>query len=317
MWENPSKSPIKTQESTRQGNTFWTQNEVKISTCTNSNMRLSRLPEMSSVCPGLEWNDPTVATHVSLGRASAWVMGYVTWYPIALKSRNASSFTSNTILCGKKNLHIYALHWVKIIKTILGGKKMKKSDVTQWRHFTLRNLIPVTGQLAPRWIKQILVQGYKGIRGEKNPDFCSFSIYLHIFKISYILPLFKIPCIHWFSFVRPHFCDSLNHESIPGEGQVQPVCLEKFQPCIDYRESIGRVLYTCQPTHICRPAIPPEPRAHLYLSLSHLPLALELHRKEGWLVKVNGSNCLLNPLNAPQRLQIHLPVWREWKTRPL
>lgn len=47
-----------------------------------------------------------------------------------------------------------------------------------------------------------------------------------------------------------------------------------------------------------RAAIPREPQASLYLSLFHLSLPLELQRKGGWCVKVNGSNCLLNPLSA-------------------
>ena len=49
---------------------------------------------------------------------------------------------------------------------------------------------------------------------------------------------------------------------------------------------------------LSRAAIPYKPQTHLSLYLGHLSLSLELQRKWGCCIKVNGSNCLLNPLNA-------------------
>lgn len=51
-------------------------------------------------------------------------------------------------------------------------------------------------------------------------------------------------------------------------------------------------------TLLSRAVIPYEPQTHLSLYLFHLSLSLELQRKWGCCVKVNGSKCLLNPLNA-------------------
>ena len=48
-------------------------------------------------------------------------------YPTALKSRNTNSFISSAILCGKKNLHTYDLHWVRTRKKYLQWGEDKRN----------------------------------------------------------------------------------------------------------------------------------------------------------------------------------------------